>query len=156
MLVLTAKKADKFLGWTLSYPRPQNYYIEATVTTSDCSGADQYGLVLRASDYDQSKGYFVGFTCDGRYELNKWDGTNMDNIFPWSSATGLNPGSNQTNQLGVMLNGDKISIYANGNLVKEVNDSTYPDAGYYGLFIASENTVGFNIQLSKIAYWDLK
>jgi hypothetical protein len=156
MLVLTAKKADSFLGWTLSYPRPKDFYLEATITTSDCSGADQYGLVVRASDYDQSKSYFLGFSCDGRYELNKWDGGQLDNIIAWKNAAGFKSGGNQTNILGIMLKGDKISIYANGNLLDEVNDSTYANAGYYGLYIASANTDGFNIQLSHIAYWDIK
>ncbi len=156
LLVITAEKADNFLGWTLTYPRPQNFYLEATVKTSDCSGLDRYGLVFRANNYDESKGYFLGFSCDGKYELLTWDGKQLSVVKSWQAAPGLLTGANQTNRLGVMANGNKFTVYANGGKLDEITDSTYPDGGNFGLFISSANTAGFNVTLSDIAYWDLK
>jgi hypothetical protein len=156
MLVMTGMKADGFHGWTLTYPRPQDFYLEATVKTGDCSGRDRYGLVLRGSDYTDTKGYFLGFSCDGQYDLRKLDVSQFSDVFTWKPAVGLLAGSNQTNRLGVMLKGNKFSFYANGKLIGEATDNTYMDAGYFGLYIAAVNTPGFNVQMSSIAYWDLK
>ena len=153
---MTALKADKFLGWDLTYPTPKNFYLEATLKTGDCSGLDRYGLVLRASNYSDAKGYFLGFSCDGQYELLTWDSSTFTEVQAWKPASGLLAGGNQTNRIGVMVNGNQFTVYANGGLVGEINDSTYPDAGHFGLFLTSANTAGFNVTLSNIAYWEIK
>jgi hypothetical protein len=155
-LVITAKHANSYLGWTLTYPRPQHFYLEANITTSSCSGLDTYGLVFHASDYTESKGYFLGFSCDGQYNLRSWDGSQFSDLITWKPAAGLNSGSNKTNRLGVMVVGNKFTFYVNGNLLSDLEDDAYPDAGHFGLFIAAVNTPGFNVQLSDIAYWDIE
>ena len=67
----------------------------------------------------------------------------------------IKAGPNQTNRLGVLAKDDKISLYANGKLLGEATDSTFQNAGTYGLFIAGYKTINFSVACTELAYWDL-
>ena len=155
-LILTGTAANGWHGWSLTFSRqPQNFYIEAVISTQSCSGSDLYGLVFRAPNTES--GYFFGVTCDGRYDLrtmNFADGSET-NLLNLSASDKITAGANQTNRLGVMAKGDKIGLYANGSLLTEVTDTTYPDQGYFGAFIAANDTAGFSVKLDEIRLWNL-
>jgi hypothetical protein len=154
-LALTGLTANGWLGWTLTYTqKPTNFYVEATFRTHDCSQSDLYGLIFRASK--ENAGYFFGVTCDGRYNLYARDFNNNTNaeLIGLKSAASILSGANQTNRLGVLAEGSKISLYINGVLVDEITDSTYA-SGYFGAFIAANQTAGFRADLEQIRLWKL-
>jgi hypothetical protein len=155
-LVLTGITANGWLGWSLTYSqKPQNFRLEATFQTETCSGTDLYGLVFRAPD--ANSGYFYGVSCDGRINLharNFTDGTDIE-IVALTGANQVTAGSNQTNQLGVNVSGSKIQLFANGLMVQEVNDETFKDAGFFGAFIAANETTGFTVRMDEISLWKL-
>ncbi len=152
-MVLTSYKAVGWHGWRVSYLKPKNFYLEATIKVGTCSGADIYGLIFRSPD-DQS-GYWFGVTCDGQYNLLTFDGTNFEYLIKAKSNADIQAGSNQTNRLGAMVQGNKIALYMNGKLLEEITDSTYPNAGTYGLWIAGWKTLSFSFACTQLAYWDL-
>ena len=139
---------------TFSHPA-QNFYIEAVFNTQTCSGADTYGLVFRAPNTDS--GYFFSVTCDGKYGLHASDFTknNDSPTVNLTSSSAIHPGSNQTNRLGVMANGDMISLYANGILMHEITDSSFTDKGNFGVLIAANATAGFTVKMEEISLWKL-
>ena len=152
-LVMTAKRSNSYENWSMAWPVLTDFYLEITGTTDDsCSGKDRYGMIFRAPDPEQ--GYLVGISCDGSYRVRTWDGENFEELLGWQASEYILTGANQTNRLGVMADGSKLSVYINGHLVDEVEDDTY-SKGKFGTFIASENTPNFSIAVSKAAYWDL-
>lgn len=152
-MVLTSFKAVGWHGWRVSYLKPKNFYLEATIKVSTCSGPDTYGLIFRSPD--DTSGYWYGLTCDGQYNLLTFDGTDFKYLIKSKSSADILAGSNQTNRLGVMVQGDKIALYINGKLLEEITDSTYPNAGTYGLWIAGWKTMNFTVACTQFAYWDL-
>jgi hypothetical protein len=64
-------------------------------------------------------------------------------------------GSNSVNRLGVMVNGDRISLYANGVLLEETTDVTFKDQGNFGAFVSANETAGFTVKLDEIRLWML-
>jgi hypothetical protein len=153
VLSLTGLQANGWLGWTLTYAQePADFYLETTFRTHECSGSDQYGVLFRASK--ESKGYFFAVTCDGRYNLYARDFENDINaeLIPFTAGAGLLSGSNQTNRLGVMAQGNKLTFYANGVLLGELSDPTYSQ-GYFGAFVAAGQTAGFRVDLDQIKLW---
>jgi hypothetical protein len=153
-LVLSGLQSG-WLGWSLTYSRqPQNFYVEATFITQDCSGNDRYGIMFRASN---STGYFFGVTCSGAYDLgwSNFDTSEDKQLIQSTSNPAIVGGANQTNRLGVMANGDKLSLYANGKLLQEFNDSTMTDKGYNGAFVQANKTIGFTVKLDEIKLWNL-
>ncbi len=154
-LFMQSKASQGFRIWRLTYPRPQNMYIEATFDTQNCSGSDLYGLVFRAKDYSSGQGYYLGFTCDGRYGLSRWDGSGVTSVFGLAQSDAINAGSNQANRIGVIADGDTFRVYANGKFIQEIKDSGIGSEGHIGVYLAGNETAGFTIEMTEIAYWNL-
>jgi hypothetical protein len=151
MTVLDPGSSDE---WGLSLrPEVDNFYLQATFITGDtCADADRYGVLLRAPD--PSQGYVFGFSCSGRYRLYSWDGETYRGIQEWRSSSAIRAGANQTNVLGVWMDGETIRLYANGQLLAEFTDDQF-DAGKFGLFIGSPETDNFTVYVDEVATWDL-
>lgn len=152
-LALTGRNANGWLGWSLTYAQnPSDFYLEATFRTRSCTGSDLYGMVFRASK--ENAGYFFGATCNGRYNLTYRDlDHNIQNeLIALKAASALQAGADQINRLGVFAQGGKISLYINGSLVDEVMDSTR-SSGYFGAFVAANQTAGFRVDLDQIKLW---
>jgi len=153
-MVFTSANAKCWHGWRVSYFKPRNFYLEATIQTKTCSGNDQYGLIFRSPD--NSSGYWMGVTCDGHYFLSSGDGGTFTDLIKSKTGDAIHPGSNQTNRLGVMVKDDSIALYANGKLLDQVTDTTYSNAGTFGIFIAGQKTLNFSFACTEIDYWDIK
>jgi hypothetical protein len=154
-LVFTALNPNGWHGWSMTYHKVQDFYLEGTYSVGTCSGGDRYGLVFRAPN--TSEGYFFGVTCDGEYSLKTMttDGFTESEVISWTQSSDILTGSNQTNRLGVMAQGDHYSLYINGVLVSDGNDDLFLNSGIFGSFIASTSTINFTVNLKKLAYWDL-
>jgi hypothetical protein len=117
---------------------------------------DQYGLVFRAPDNSSGMGYYFTVSCDGRFGLMRW---NTDNTQPfilnWGIDSNINPGSNQTNRLGVYVKGSSIRLYMNGKQIAETTDSNYLTATNVGAFIAAVSTPGFTVEMNQIQMWNV-
>jgi hypothetical protein len=140
-------------GWRLSWPVLTNAYLEAKFQTTDCSGSDHYGLMF-SSPYASGteQGYLFGITCDGRYNLRKWDSPNMTTLEGWTDSDAINIGDNAQNTLGVMTDDGTITLYINGEKVKEVEENTFK-TGVFGVFIGSDNVENLTIWVDQIRYW---
>lgn len=154
-LVMTTTKDYSGIRWRLSYPTPQNYYLEGTFKTVNCSGDDLYGLVMRAPDYGNGHGYYFGVTCGGEYYFMRDISGNDEKLVDWTKDANILTGINQENRLGVMLDGTHISLYVNGKLVKELDDSGINAPGYFGVFIASYEQWNMSVDVEEINQWEL-
>jgi hypothetical protein len=154
-LALTGINANGWLGWSLTFSRkPANFRLETVFTTQACSGTDFYGIIFRAPN--ANAGYFFGVTCDGHYNLHARDFENDTDtvLVNTTSGTGIIPGSNQTNRLAVRAEGEKISLFANGTLLQEVNDASF-SSGSFGAFIAANETTGFTVWMEEVSLWNI-
>lgn len=154
-LVLTAFEPDRYNGWMLTWPVISDYYLEMTTKTKQCAGKDQYGAMVRAVKTDQGYiGYLYGISCDGHFSLRRWDGERYVQLLDWTPSEYINSGSNQTNRIGLMVNGNQFSMYANGKKIGESQDDTHLE-GRFGIFVGSANTPDVQFLVDEIAYWDL-
>ena len=142
-------------GWRLTWPVVDDFYLEMTVRTGDCSSSDHYGLIIRVPDRSAAdNGYLAGFSCHGRYSLRAWDGETMDGLLPPAENEAIVPGSDQVNRLGFWAKGDRLALYANGILLREIRDSTFLEEGSFGIWVGARQTEHFTIHVDEIAYWD--
>jgi len=156
VMTLTSIYPSGYRNWRLTGSLPSRFYLEGKFNTINCSGGDQYGLVFRAPDYTSGYGFYFIVTCDGKYTLVRADANgNPNRLFDWVEEPALLSGSGQTNNLGVMAIGDKISLYANGKLLREVNDAAFQDGSRFGVYIAGQSTPNFTYELDEIAYWNI-
>lgn len=154
-MVMATTKVYSGIRWRLEYLNLKNYYVEGTFKTVTCSGKDNYGLVLRAADYYSGYGYYFGVSCAGEYYFMRDVSGSDVMIVDWTSDAHILTGNNQENRLGVMLKDNHISLYINGNLVKEFDDDSINTAGYFGVFISSKEQANMTIYVEEISQWNL-
>ena len=133
----------------------QDAYLEAIFDVENCATDDQYGLVVRAPDYESRFGYYFHITCNGHFDLRRWSNEGSTMLLGMPTSEKINNGSNQTNTLGIWIKGPIIRLYANNNLLEEINDSTLLNNGHFGLFINARQTPGFTVNMDEIQYWIL-
>lgn len=152
-LVMKAFTAENYESWSLSWQVLTDFYLEITGTTGDaCRGKDRYGIIARVPDPNQ--GYLFGISCDGSYRVRKWDGEVFSELLGWQQNEHINAGPHQTNRLGFMAEGSKLSFYVNGHLLTVLTDETYPN-GTFGIYIGASETPGLTALVSQIDYWEL-
>lgn len=154
-LVMSRNIASGGKTWWLTYPRPDDFYLEGLFSVDNCSGTDQYGLVFRAVNYTDGFAYYFMVRCDGNFTLMKWDGNGANNLFNWEKSEYIQAGSSKSNQLGAWCDGNVIRLYVNNKLIKEVVDNSLTGSGHFGLFMDARETPGFTVRLNEISYWDL-
>ncbi len=110
--------------------------------------------MFRAPDYETGHGYYYNVTCDGRYSLSKWDDNGQAVIASGSTLPAYNSGTGQTNRLGVLAKGKKLTLYVNGQSIVEVENDALPNAGYFGPSISGQSG-NLTVALDEIAYWSV-
>ncbi len=159
--LMTLTGLTEKLGWRLANPEGTDFgsiYLETTFKVGACSGTDQYGMIVRVPVLkDADRGYLLGFRCDGKYSLRKWDGTlgakgTMTRLKDWTDSDAVNKGANQTNRMGLMMVGSRLIMYANGHLLGEVSDGTWT-SGYFGIYVGPGSKTQFAVQVDEMAYW---
>ncbi len=148
-------------GWRMANPLGQpfgNLYLEATFTTQTCAGSDHYGVIVRVPEVrTPDQGYLFGFTCDGRYSLRRWNGKvgtkgEMTWLVNWTASSAIATGSNQTNKMGIMMVGGQFVLYANGQLLTQVQDTSF-SKGYFGVFVGADQTK-ITVLVDEMSYWE--
>jgi hypothetical protein len=150
-MVMLAYNADYYNSWALTPPTIEVFYLEAQGTSGACSGRDRWGLFFRAPD--DTRGYLFGVSCDGRYALWVYDGSSEIYLMDWADSPHILKGPDQINRIGVKADGNRLSLYANGNFLAEVRDDSFA-SGRFGLFIGSAETPGYTAKVDEIAYWE--
>jgi hypothetical protein len=147
-----------FDTWYFTAPILNDFYIEMTADSKNCSSDDAYGLIMRGSEHNQpAHGYIVGLTCDGDAFIRRIDGINpysaLGLMIP-TNTTLIATGQNQINTLGVSMKGEEISVYINGYLFTTLYDDSYL-WGRYGVFVKPGPTENYNFVVNQIRVWNL-
>jgi hypothetical protein len=105
--------------------------LEAQAIGSDYT---EYGLVLRAAGDKDSRTYYIfGVNTDGKYYLQKKVDGKWAETDPAPAAASQYIKPKAKNTLGVLAEGNKLSLYINSFLVKTVTDDA-SSRGYVGVF----------------------
>lgn len=154
-LILDSINSVGWRGWRLTNQKPVNYYIRAVFQTGECSGSDQYGLLVQSPDYDSGIGLYFGLTCDGRFSIQKWDDSGLTNLDGWNTSSTIISGSDQTNVIAILKSGSHYKYYVNDVVQSEVTNEAFSSPGYFGPFIAGLETPNFIIKIDEISYWKM-
>jgi hypothetical protein len=142
-------------GWRLTNRSAKNFYLEITGKMEECTGEDQFGIMFRVPNrITATSGYLLGITCEGKYSLKRWDGETMLSLINWKQSDLIHSGSNQTNRIGIMADGNNMKVYINGVKVGEAADSWFPQGGY-GLYVGARETTGLKALIDEVSIWIL-
>lgn len=85
---------------------------------------EPFGLDLRA-DSTGGRSYFCAVTANGQFAILRRDGKDSQPLHPWSTSPALVSGLGHWNHLKVVAVGPRLTFYANGQRLAEVEDSAY-------------------------------
>jgi len=152
-LKLTAD--TEFDGWRLTWPFLGDSYLEVKLQSPECEGIDHFGVMFRVpANANANKGYLFGITCDGKYNLRRWDGQTMFSLVDWTASDAINTGENAINKLGVMAEGENLALYINGQEIKEITNDVYLE-GTFGIFVGGTNVEDLTVWVDEIRYWEI-
>lgn len=157
-LYVTGKKPG-FSTWFFSWPTLTDFFMQMEVKTGECSGRDEYGLIVRGPAHKAgvSYGYIIAFNCDGHYRvtrLNSVDPYNATDLVSLKESDYIQTGSDQKNVIGIRAKGQKLTVYANGYQIAEIKDASFSQ-GRYGVFVQAVETINYTYRPVQIAWWDL-
>ncbi|MCH7586609.1 MAG: hypothetical protein IIC78_01030 [Chloroflexi bacterium] len=153
-MAMIAFNPDFREGWVLSWPKPENFYLEGRFKTVDCSGGDRFGLFLRAENVSENpRGYLFGIRCDGRYSLRIFDGK-FSELIDWTPNDKIEVGSGKSHLLGIWANGNLLRLYIDRQQVAEFEDNTFK-SGPFGVFIGSAQTSNMSVEVDELSYWNI-
>jgi hypothetical protein len=150
-LDMLSKQAESRDSWMLSWPNPDDFYIEMNAAPEGCSGLDRYGLIFHS---EGDNGYLFGISCDGRYSLREWDGERFTALIEWQASPVIQIQPGATNRIGVLAEGNKFTLYVNGVQLDETRDGSFQE-GSFGVFIGSPETEDFRVVVDQFTYWEL-
>lgn len=157
-MYVTGKKPG-FSTWFFSWPTLTDFFIQMEVKTEECSGKDEYGLIVRGPAHGAgvSYGYILAFSCDGYYRLSRLDSADpysATDLVPATKSTYIQTGADQKNVVAIRAVAQKLTIFANGYQLAEVSDAAFSQ-GRYGVFVQAVETINYTYRPVQIVYWDL-
>jgi len=158
VMTVTGKKRLWDTWWIGGFSL-NNFYIEMEVNSGDCNPDDSYGMILRASQHGEpTHGYLVAFTCDGKVFAKR-----LESVSPYNAVSILNPtetdliyaGTNQTNIIGVLMDGNSITLYPNRRYFSTIQDDAF-SFGRYGIFVQAGDAGNFTYSVTEIRTWGVQ
>jgi hypothetical protein len=145
--------ADSFLWWSTTIPDIDagNIYVEVSAEVDTCSGKDAYGLALRVEPENRDSGYLLEFSCDGSFRIRKLYAGTIQSLFDWTANPSISI-EGTVNTMGFMAVGNQLSAFANGELLGQVEDTTF-FSGNYGLYANALNTPGLTVTFDDFKLW---
>ncbi|MDH3944407.1 MAG: hypothetical protein OEV06_09980, partial [Anaerolineae bacterium] len=151
--VFTKKTIQYGSHWSVSWPKLTDFYLHVTgQMPAACSGLDRLGIIFRAPE--PSRGFLYTISCDGRYRLAVWDGSETRIIVDWTSSSHINSGANAVNRLGVLVEGKQTTLYVNGKMLTSVTDDQYVGSNRYGLLVGAAEHEPFTVYFDDLSYWE--
>lgn len=139
----TTKVADSLM--TISAPASElngRFYVNSNYSdfsacvlvgpsTSGTAGA--VGLIFWATD--TSNFYFFAVVGGNRYGVFRYVGSKASTLVPWTTTNVFNAGTNDWNELAVLVQGTAIGIAINGNVLTTVQGTPPNGGGKIGLLV---------------------
>jgi hypothetical protein len=154
---VTDNLADGFLWWTTTAREAADLYVEVTAEVGACSGKDAYGFGIRVGGQNFDQGYTLEIACDGSYRLRRFVSEELPVILlDWTMAAALVSGPQATNRIGLLAQGERFQVFANGELVsaQAIEDESY-SSGILSLFASAAQTPGLTVHFDDLALWFL-
>ena len=141
-------ESPNMLGWSGGPVRAADFYVE--VDSYHVAGPrQQFGLVFRN---DGANYYAFGISSDGYFRLQKWLDGEWQSIVDWTEAPAINQGEGSHNLVGLLAEGDQISLLVNGQvLATAADDSVQGDE--VGLMASSFSEAGIEVAFEDFMYW---
>jgi hypothetical protein len=129
-LTIAIAAPKTFLSSLRTAPGLTDFYAEISANPTLCQGADEYGLLLRASG---NSFYRYSLSCDGQARLDRILNGQASSPQPWVPGALIPIGAPSAARLAVWASGKTMRFFVNDAFQFEVNDPTI-SSGQIGVF----------------------
>lgn len=113
----------------------------------------QYGVVFR--QVDETNFYLYAVTPTGLYSLWKMVEGEWQALIGWTESVAISQGEGDANRLGVLAEGDSITLLVNGQAIDHFEDGSFA-SGQIGLAAGAFDEPGVEVEFDNLAVWALK
>ena len=128
-----------------------DFYAELTARPSLCKGADEYGLLVRASAIAY---YRLVLICNGTLRLDRVSNNSHQLLQPAIPSGDVPTGAPGEVRMGVWAVGSDLRFFLNGRYQFSVNDKNYP-SGTIGVFAHSVADTPVAVTFSDLTVYDV-
>jgi hypothetical protein len=136
-----------FLIGSREKPDLQNFYAEISANPILCSAEDEYGFLFKVIGREQY--YRFALTCGGFVRLDTIIGEGGSILYPWTRSGSLPAGAPSKSKLAVLVDGDQISLFINGDRQLTVTDQQLT-VGSFGVYARSVNDSAVTVSFSNL------
>ena len=126
-----------------------DFVLEVTTKEWEGPNNNSYGVIFRYQDKDNF--YRFDITGDGFFLLSKFVNGQWLTLVDWTASPAINQGQAE-NQLRVSSVGPHVAVYANGELLAEVEDSSFRH-GDIGFFAGTFDQPGVHVSFDNLKVW---
>jgi hypothetical protein len=129
-----------------------DFYAEAMVDVSLCSGKDQYGMVFRAAP----GGNYYRFTvnCNGQVRLERVRGGETYPLLDWLSSGDASLGAPAQEKLGIWAVGREMRVFLNDHFQFSLPDPVF-SSGTIGFFIYTSGQTPVTVSFSGLSVYSV-
>lgn len=138
------------LAWSSTQLEAADFYLEAATVLVDGPLNNEFGVIFRYQDDDNFYSYSI--SSDGYYRLDRKLDGEWTALASWTENSAINTGENSFNMLGLLAEGDEITLLVNDVLLTSVVDATFADGGI-GPTVGSYEDAGVEIAYDDLMLW---
>jgi hypothetical protein len=135
-----------------SQPTLGDFYADALVDISLCSGKDQYGLLFRASGHENYYRFTVN--CNGQLRLERLRAGETYPLSDWLSSGDVPMGAPAQVKLGIWMVGREMRLFLNGHYQVSLQDPVF-SSGTIGFFAYANGQSPLTISFSNLAVYSV-
>jgi hypothetical protein len=133
-------------------PVLEDFDLKVTTEASLCKQSDYYGILIRATSYQDFYRFTIG--CNGMVRLDRVKGGFTVPLVNWSASGQVPPGAPVTLTLGVWARGRDLRFFINDVYQFSVTDAVFP-RGRVGVFARSLGTTAVTVSFSNLVVHSL-
>ncbi len=151
-LAISLAGANGYLFSQRNNPTLSDFYLEATLKTSLCTGGDSFGLLMRTTTFQDY--YRWQINCDGYQRLERVRGGTVGVLQDWFPSPQVLPGAPQTFRLGVLASGDELRFFVDDIYQFSVFDDAFRSGGV-GFFARSSGQTPVSAGIRDLKVYNL-
>lgn len=128
-----------------------NFLAEVEATQTAGPEVNEFGLAFRVVDADNFYAYFV--SGNGYWNLSKFEEGDWITLSDWMASDAI-AGLGEVNRLGVLADGEVITLFVNGEQVGQVTDGSFSEGGI-ALLAGTFDDPGVDVAFDNFALWEI-
>jgi hypothetical protein len=143
---------EQTVAWSLGDATASDFYAEVDAFHVGGPLNNEFGLAFRF--VDDNNFYLFAGSSDGYYSLQKLVDGEWETLTEWVQSEAINTGETSVNTLGVLAEGEHISVLINGQVLESIEDSSFT-TGRLALVVGSFDAGKVEMAFDDLSVWPL-